>query len=251
MRKYKFWIFLSIIGLFIFLAIGCPKSAQINEDLVAPAWENGEKLYYNIIANDKVIGSAHYSIFFDLNADIPVYIIQLVTSTAPPFEYFYDTSIVCFRRDNFAPIWAWRKVESAMGYNIATTRYNENKAEIWKETIDGSESNELQFNPPCFDNEMVLVLFRALRFQKARKYDFNVIVPMTLQTISNSVRKLGKTTINTTAGSFECDKIQLRFSNRIYNIFYERNEPRRLIRYQEKDSNIGLELAGFAQTQLF
>ncbi|MBS4016421.1 MAG: hypothetical protein KGZ86_08325 [Candidatus Latescibacteria bacterium] len=243
MRKYKYWLFLSVTGLFIFFAISCPKTAQLTKDLSAPAWQDGEKTYYDIIMNDEIIGGAHYTIFLDMNVDMPVYILHLVTTTEPPYDYFYDTSVVCFRRDDFTPVWAWRKVESDMGYSIVTTRYSESEAEIWKETIDGNESFEVRHDYPFYDNEMVLTLLRALRFQRARRYQLDVIVPMTLEKITNTVRRISKATVKTSVGSFECDKIQLRYHNRTYYIFYERNEPRRLIRYQEKNTKIALELS--------
>ncbi|MEO0074980.1 MAG: hypothetical protein ABIK31_02595 [candidate division WOR-3 bacterium] len=227
----------------ICLILGCSKSALITNDLIAPNWQDGEALSYHIIRNDTIIGYAQYKIFFDMDHNIPVYILQLVTKTSSQMPYFYDTSVVCFRRHDFSPIWAWRKVESDIGYTIVTTRYEGNQAEIWRETIDGTQSFEQKLKQPSFDNEMVLTLLRALRFNKSRKYKLNVLAPMTMENISNTVRKLGKATVITKSGNFECDRIQLRYDNRLYNIFYERMEPRRLIKYQEKNSAIILELA--------
>lgn len=237
------WLILFLSALCIVSIFNCPKQIPISQDLTAPNWQDGEQSYYNIIRKNKVIGTLRYTLLFDMNADIPVYILELVTNMAPEEEYYYDSSVVCFRRSDFVPIWAWRKVESDLGYSIMTTRYNTNKAEIWKETIDGNESMTVKYKQPTYDNEMVLTLLRAAQFKLKRKYTFNAIIPISARKISNTVRQMAKTNITTRAGTFECNKIQLRYRNKTYIICYERNEPKRLVRSQEKDSDIVLELA--------
>lgn len=236
------WFLLSI-GTALFLSmINCPSRAPISHNLIAPNWQDGEVLYYNIVRDSNIIGKVRYSLFFDMNAGLPVYVLHLVTKMEPTVQYFFDSSVVCFQRSDFSPVWAWQKVESEMGYSMMTTRYVKNTAEIWKETIDGTESIRLRFNEPCYDNEMVLTVLRALRFKTKKKYNFSAVVSLSGQVINNSVRKMAKSTITTSAGAFECNKIQLRYQDKIYYIFYEQNEPHRLIRYQEKDSNTMLEL---------
>ena len=90
---------------------------------------------------------------------------------------------------------------------------------------------------------MILTLLRSVRFAKAKKYAFNVFMPFSLQVNPITIKYIGKVKIATPAGSFECDRVSLISMQKTYNVYYEQQEPRRLIRYHEKNSNIALVLA--------
>lgn len=242
LKNRRYFILCTACAFVIINFISCPKQYPITQDLVAPNWQNGETLQYDIIRDNQVIGKVRYTLFFDMDANMPVYILHLATNMKPDYRYFYDSSVVCFRRTDFSPVWTWQKVESDISYSVMTTRYRDNYADIWKETIDGTESIRVKYKPPCYDNDMVLTVLRGLRFKYRKKYNFDAIIPLTTQKISNTVRQMAKTTITTSSGTYECNKIQLRYRNNIYYIFYERNEPHRLIRYQEKNANTTLDL---------
>jgi len=66
-----------------------------------------------------------------------VYILTQITGSDVTEDFFYDSSVVYIRRDDFTPIWACRKIESELGYYLTDTRYNKTKAQIRFETING------------------------------------------------------------------------------------------------------------------
>jgi hypothetical protein len=154
----------------------------------------------------------------------------------------WDSSVVYFRRDNFMPVRAWRKVVTNLGYTVIETHYSSKKADVWLETIDGKKSFNFTLGNPYFDNEMILTLLRSVRFTKAKRYTFNVFMPFSLQVNPITISYAGKMTISTPTGIFECERVSLVSSQKTYHIYYEQQEPRRLIRYQEKNSNIALVL---------
>lgn len=236
-------LLLIVIGICIF-SIACQKPTDITQDIVVPNWQNGEQLYYGVIRNDTMIGQTRYSIYFDVDGDIPIYTLEILTQIEWDEDYVWDSSVVYFRRDNFAPIWSYRKVETDFSYSIIETHYDESDVDIWFETIDGKETFNLSLKEPYFDSEMILTLMRAVRFMQAKKYSFNTFTPLTLQPMSNSIRYDGKKIATTPAGSFECDKMQLTTPFSKFYLYYEQQEPRRLVRYQEKKSNIALVLLG-------
>lgn len=228
-------IFLWLIIL-IFTAIGCHKPISITNDIVAPNWINGEYLHYGIFRNDSIIGEIKTRLNFDMEEDIPVYILTILTDTELDNDNVWDSSVVCFRRDNFVPLWSWRKLETDFGFYITDTRYEDSDVDIRMETIDGKQSANLNLSPPYFDNEMVLTLLRAVQFRHARKYSFNVAVPILLLGMNNTIRYGGKTTLTTPTGTFKCDKIYLVSPQNKIITYYEQNNPRRLICYQREKS---------------
>jgi hypothetical protein len=232
---------LILLGISV-LSITCREQKDITQDIVVPDWQNGEKLYYRIMRNDTMIGSVTYSLYFDTDGDIPIFSLEMLSQTESDEDYVWDSSIVHFRRDNFAPIWALRNIETDFGYSTVETHYDGSDVEIWLETIDGKESYDLSIREPYFDNEMLFTILRAVRFSKFKKYTMNILLPLSLQNMSMSVRHSGITTVTTPAGSFECDRVSLTSMQDKINLFYERGEPRRLIRYQRNKSPIAVVL---------
>jgi hypothetical protein len=226
----------------IFCCINCQQTRNITGDIIAPNWQNIEKLKYLVTRNDTTIGQADYSVYTDIEEETSVYILNMLTITKMDQDNLWDSSVVYFRRDNFTPVRAWRKVVTNLGYTIIETHYNGNKADVWIETIDGKKTFNYTIRKPYFDNEMILTLMRSVRFAKAKRYTFNVFMPFSLQMTPVTVSSGNITTITTSAGTFECDRVSLSSLQNIYQLYYERQEPRRLIRYQEKKSNIALVL---------
>lgn len=56
---------------------------------------------------------------------------------------------------------------------------------------------------------MILTLLRSVRFTKAKKYTFNIFMPFTFQMTPVTVNSSSKTTITTSAGTFECERVSL------------------------------------------
>jgi hypothetical protein len=90
-----------------------------------------------------------------------------------------------------------------------------------------------------------LTLLRGLRFNVSKKYLFNVVIPFTSEKITNIIRYRGKSTINTSAGSFECSKLMLNYRNRVFFVYLENQDPRRLVKFQEKNSNVAMVLLSY------
>lgn len=242
-QSIKFQIINTIFlwsSVLIFTSIGCHKTQSITDEIEAPNWENGEQLHYGIFKNDSMIGKVKTQLCFDMEEDIPVYILTILTDTELDNDNIWDSSVVCFRRDNFEPLWSWRKLETDFGYYITDTRYEDSDIDIWLETIDGKQSAYFNLKYPYFDNDMVLTLLRAVQFRHARKYSFNVAVPILLLGMNNTVRYGGKTSLTTPTGSFYCDKVYILTPQSKTIVYYERNNPRRLISYQREKSKIAV-----------
>jgi hypothetical protein len=217
--------------------LSCRNSNAVLKDCQAPAWHDGERIRYGIFVNDTMIGRIQRTLYFDINGNIPVYNQEIVTDMETEDGFLLDSLVVCFQRENYTPVWSWRKVESDLGYTIVSTRYQNSVAEIWRETIDGKETNRIKYKGFFLDNEMVMTYLRCLRFNLAKRYTLSLIAPMFNQKITGKIRYNGIATIRVPVGIFECDKITFESLNRKFYLYYERQEPRRLIQYQEKNTN--------------
>ncbi|MCX8015678.1 MAG: hypothetical protein N2748_06615 [candidate division WOR-3 bacterium] len=241
--RLLFWRLPSCLLIAVFLFLGsinfaCQKSYQITDDLQAPDFKDGESFTYGYFRNDSLIGKTRMSLYFDTDGEIPIYCLETVTEREMPDDYITDSSVVHFRRDNFRPIWSYRMLETDLGWTITEVHYNEKDIDIWFETIDGRETFALSLSPPYFDSEMLLALLRAVQFKKSKKYTFNVVNPLMLTSTKNSVRYCAKIMIPMPQEYLECDKLQLNTPFKNIELFYERKLPRRLIKFQEKKSDV-------------
>ncbi|MEO0084705.1 MAG: hypothetical protein ABIJ94_03135 [candidate division WOR-3 bacterium] len=216
----------------------CQRTPDITNDLQPPAFKDGEQLTYGYFLNDTLIGKTEMRIYFDIDDDIPIYCLEIVTEREEADNYISDSSVVYFRRDNFQPIWSYRMLETDFGWRTTETHYSESDIDVWVETVDGKETFSLSLSPPYFDSEMLLALLRAVQFKRAKKYTFTVFNPL-MQTITKTTARYHtKTMIPMTSEFIECDKLQLAMPFNEIVLFYEHRQPRRLIKFQEKRTDI-------------
>ncbi|MCX7785838.1 MAG: DUF3108 domain-containing protein [candidate division WOR-3 bacterium] len=241
MRQYQKFIFRVLIPL-ILSYISCQKSHPILSDLIAPNWQNGDKYYYEIYRNNQLIGYTQQILHFDMEDKKPTYVLELLSEIDWQETYLSDSTVVCFSRQDFAPIWSYRKLETDFDSRIVEVHYDESNIDIWTETMDGKDAKSLSVKGTYFDNEMVFWLMRCLQWEKGKRYSIKIINPFLLQVALGTVSYGGKAIIKTLSGTFDCDKINLTFDSEKYNLFIERTSSRRLIQIQEKHSNLTLVL---------
>jgi hypothetical protein len=236
MRKLSFVILLAISS----LSIKSCRHPILEFNFKPPQWQHGETLNYNIIRNNRPAGKLSYFLYFDMNNEIPVYLVYRITRNDSLIEYFYDSSVVCFARRDFLPLWSANHVDTDFGYYKTEAHYSLPKVRILLETIDGIKLKELEVNEKCYDYNTLFYLVRAIDFSKKHEVRFYLVAPVISEKILYSAHRAGKSKIKINGEFVMCDKIKLTnlYTNDVYYLYYENSEPRRLIGYYDKRINL-------------
>ncbi len=232
------------VAMLVFL-VACSSPESPMPELNAPAWRDGETSVYYVVRNDSTLYRSTVVLRFDEEFGIPT---AVVTNTVVPVDaprYFFDSSQVVFRRDNLTPVRSFRNLETDIaGFDIET-RYENGRALIRKQSIDGVEEATLRLKPRSYDNEMVRTLLRTVPLVSGTDFRITAVLPMDLRTVAVDVEILGTKQVAANVGSVTCREIVCTTPTREIRLWYEIAEPRRLIGMRDPQSETEMLLASF------
>ncbi len=236
-----------LIGLIVF-SLQCQKPNLMSTDLIVPNWQDGDKYYYSIYHHNQLIGYVRQLLHFDMEGNKPIYVIESVSDFSFSEDYLVDSTVVSFCRKDFVPFWSYRRVETDFDTRIVEAHYDGSNIDIWTETMDGKNATTVSVKVRYFDHAMIFHLSRCLKFDKTKRYSISIFNPFLLQLTDCEIKYIGKKSVTTQLGTFDCDKISLSFDSKKYLIFVERTGLRRIIQFQEKNSNLLMVLTEKPQT---
>ncbi|MEO0071996.1 MAG: hypothetical protein ABIK10_00960 [candidate division WOR-3 bacterium] len=237
-------VFFILILISQILLIGCKGPEDFPINFTSPRWHHQETLNYKITRGNRQIGRLKFLLSFDVNNEVPVYLVYRCSNYERPFDEIFDSAVVCFTRKDFMPLRSYINVSSDFGYYITEAHYLKDKVEIFHETMDGLTRKELPLTGNCYDYVMMFYLLRAADFSKRRIYRFYLVSPPINEKILYVARASKKAKLTVDNQFYECIKVTLTnlYTNDDYYLYYEKAEPRRLIRYQDKRRNLVYDL---------
>lgn len=241
MRVYRNLVFYCFV-LFSLIFLGCQKSDSILSDLTSPNWQNGDSYYYQIYHNNQLIGSAREILHFDMEGNEPTYVLEILREIDWQETYLIDSTVVCFSRKDFSPIWSYRRVETDFDSRVVEAHYDGSEIDIWTETMDGKDAKSISVKGKYFDNEMIFNLIRWLQFEKGKRYSIKTVNPFLIQVTYGTVKYGGKVLVNTLSRTFDCNKISLTLDSEKYLLFVERGDRRKIVQMQMKSSDLTMVL---------
>ncbi|MCS7258086.1 MAG: hypothetical protein NZ601_01740 [candidate division WOR-3 bacterium] len=236
-----FTVSILIINIFI---LGCKVHKQSAIEFNLPNWHHQETLNYKIIKNGRQIGLLKFLLCFDTNNEIPIYLLYRSINYTLSSNKILDSAVVCFTRNEFLPLRSYINVSSDFGYYISEAHYFKDKVEIFHETMDGFTKKELPVTVNSYDYEMRFYLLRAADFSKRHYYQFYLVSPPINEKILYSAQISPKAKIVLENNVYECIKITLTnlYTNEQQYLYYEKNDPRRLLRYHDKLKDLRFDL---------
>jgi len=233
---------------------GCPAERPAPVRLVPPQWQDGEVSVYNISRHDSVLYQSTIQVHFSeelLGSDaggstaVPTLELTTVVQTVNAGEYFSDSSTVVLRRDNLEPLRSYRDLETDLGSFELQAMYGPGRVSVTKQSIDGTQVQQLRLPPNAYDNEMVSFLLRALPLAPATRFSIVVVVPLDMRKVPVEVNVLGTKLIPTRLGDIMCRETQLTLQNRQERLWYELAEPHRLVGLYDPDRETELRLVQY------
>ncbi len=157
-----------------------------------------------------------------------------------------DDITIAMNADDLKPISETRTVNVPLGgalpqglYEVRANYEDRNKVIIDADLPGNHHQGPYEFNIPAdsYANDQVWYLFRTLPFEEgyAGRYT-NIIIWTIYQKPAATVTVLGKETVETPAGSFNCHKLELSVLNITIHFWYGVEAPHYLVKYQKGDT---------------
>jgi len=228
--------------------------------LSPPAWQDGETSCYEVTRNDTVLYRSRVVIAFDEEVREPaasgasaadtarVIPTLIATSVVEPLHaesYFFDSVAVVVRRDNLTPLRSSRSLETDISDMEVSARYQNGRAVVSKQTVDGIQESNLRLPPRAYANDAVQTFLRAVPPVSGTVFRINLVVPIDVRILPVKVSVLGTKLIKTALGDIICREILLSSPGREARLWYELAEPHRFVGMEDRGNGTQVLLTSY------
>jgi hypothetical protein len=210
-------------------------------------WPDGETSYYDVLRNDTVTGKTVFRIFETQLAGKPVYEIAGVnTALAEGITVLHDSIGAILTRDSLRSLSAFQVRNRMSGQDTIISRY-EPAVRAGKVilTSNGGRTQTLAAPDNTFDNSILMMAIRALDLKPGAHYLLTSVASFGPWTKPADVEVTGEETITVPAGEFACHKVTLQIAGYTLGLWYERREPHRYVRFENRGNNSVAVLTGY------
>jgi hypothetical protein len=223
--------------------------------LEVPQWQDGETSVYEVTRNDSAMYRSVLTLSFDEEMGgagqgdsartIPTLVATNVVEPLSDAEYFFDSVQVVFRRDNIAPLRAYRSVETDISEFEIVARYGRDRVQLEKQTIDGSVQQDLRLPGRFHSYDMIQTWLRYVPLIPGTTFRDNLVVPLEFRTVPVKVLVLGTKLVTTGVGDIMCREIVLILPNREVKFWYELAQPHRFVGLKDAQNETQMLLQSF------
>jgi hypothetical protein len=153
-----------------------------------------------------------------------------------------DSSVLILHKDNLKPIKSSKTISSRGAVLSSDITYSDNKATIKAKLPSGEKSITIPIGPNSFDNDEITTLLSAIDLKAGEEKELSVVVGFSGTSIPVKIKSIGEEKIKVPAGEFDCNKYEMTLVGRTITIWYEKAEPKRMIKYSDIQSNMAMVL---------
>lgn len=198
-----------------------------------------ETLTYTLRAQGEKKGISTYTRAREEYKGVDAIKLTMITVTEGDTIPFHDTVTVFIDAKSLSPMYSHRSMAGKIKAEI-TARYEKEKAKVNLKTEMGSKDIDIKIPEESVDNEEITFLFRWLDEKGPKKGTLVDVAPGAGTTVEIKWEVKGDTTITLQKKKLETSIVELNFLGRKVRIFYEKEKPRRMVRYM--DASTGTEL---------
>jgi hypothetical protein len=223
--------------------------------LEIPQWQDGETSTYEVTRNDSTLYRSVLTLSFDeeISADgegdssraIPTLVATNVVEPLSDAEYYFDSVQVVFRRDDVAPLRAYRSVETDISEFEIVARYSRGRVQVEKQTVDGSVQQDLPLPERFQSYDMIQTWLRSVPLTPGTSFRDNLVIPFELRTVPVKILVLGTKLVTTAVGDIMCREIVLILPNREVRFWYELAQPHRFVGLNDSQNDTEMLLVSF------
>ena len=231
-------VLLVILGLIIMFLSCAKKKEAPSIKLSQPKWSMINK--YQIVVDTTQSGT-----YFLTNKTSPLgndTIIELtaVTLVKSINGESRDSSSLILHKDNLKPIKSLKIITSRGATLSSEIAYTDNKAIIKAKLPSGEKSITIPIGPNSFDNDEITTVIGALDIKAGEEKELSVVVGLSGTSIPVKIKSIGEEKIKVPAGEFDCNKYEMTLVGRAINVWYEKAETKRMIKYLDTQSNMAM-----------
>lgn len=194
-----------------------------------------ETLYYTIQVGGKTKGTYTCVLSKEKYKEKEALKFNLITVTGEDTSAFYDTVILYVDPVTLAPLYSQRKMAGKIKAKI-TAQYEKNKAKVHLETSMGSKEIDINIPQGSVDNEEITYIFRWIDLKGPKSGTLTDVTPSGGTTLKIKWEFKGDTLITIGEKNFKVYQVELNFLGRKVDMFYEKELPRRMIKYMDLSS---------------
>ncbi|MCX7785827.1 MAG: DUF3108 domain-containing protein [candidate division WOR-3 bacterium] len=223
----------------LLIILNCGKKVVPAIKLSPNNWNEINK--YRLLIDTINVGS-YQLIYKSISEPEPVIELQSITEIKQAGIISRDSTVLLLRQNNLKPI-SSSKILSTSGTIITSEiKYHNNKASIKASLPQGKKSIDIPINVNTYDNDQVTTILRAINLAPNEEKEINVAIGLSGTTVPLKIKLVGEDKIKVPAGEFDCNKYTLSVVGRNIDIWYEKTDTKRMVKYYDAQANMTMEL---------
>ena len=164
-----------------------------------------------------------------------------ITTLGHDTSAFYDTITLFIDLNTFEPLMLKRAMRGKFSATI-TGDYQKDKVKVHLETKQGEKKFNIKREKGAVDNDEIVYILRWLDLKGPKKGTLTDITPAGGTTIKVNWEYAGDTTITISGKGFKAYNVKLNFLGRTVSVYYEKELPRRMLKYIDVSSGTKMTL---------
>jgi len=247
------------VPVFVALAVllagsGCPRPKQSPQPWLTrhAHWPDGEVSRYDVLRADTVVGQAIIRVRHDREQGQPAYAVISVNSSVTPGRLegqvsnlpllLHDSIAAWLTADSLKPLRSFQIRNLLNRQDTVVSIYQAGKVTV---TANGSFTGTLAAPENTFDNSILVMAIRSLELAPGAHYALTSLAAFGPWTKPADVDVEGEELVTVPAGTFACYKLNLEIAGYALNLWYEKAEPRRYVRFENRSNNSVAVLTGY------
>ncbi|MGB9808556.1 MAG: DUF3108 domain-containing protein [Caldanaerobacter sp.] len=214
---------MTVIIFTLFILAGCSQNAKQMEIDRIP-WGDYQRLTYDIFENDKLIGTAEFTI--EKSQSTNTYEMSSITK----IDSTQLNTGITVKSDTLMPVSSYYNVMSAQGDIKIETTYKD-KWNIKAETSKGEQNLTVKLPKYYYDNDSLLMIMRAYPFKVGAEFTIYDAIASTAQVVPITNKVVSKEKVTVPYGEAECFKVESKAGTAKQYIWYSDDENRLLYQY--------------------
>ncbi len=230
-----------VIGLALMLIIlSCPKKETPALRLSPQKWN--ETNTYQILTDTTVSGK--YQLIYRTFEEAGEEKIELysLTEIMQGNAVSTDSTRLVIKADDLRPLLSDKVIFTSGTSLSSVTIYGKNKAEVKAKLPQGEKSADIPININTYDNDQVTTILRAIELKPDEEKEINVVIGFSGTTVPVKIKSSGEEKIIVSAGEFDCHKYTITVVGRMIDVWYEKADAKRMVKYFDAQANMTMEL---------
>ncbi len=233
-------VLLLVFTLVLTIAFCAKKKERPNVKLSQPKWSEISK--YQIVIDTTPSGSYMLTNKTSRLGNEAIIELTAVTTVKNINGESRDSSAMILHKDNLKPIKSLKIITARGAVLGSEITYADDKATIKAKLPSGEKSITISIGPNSYDNDEITTVLSALDLKAGEEKELSAVVGLSGTSIPVKIKNLGEEKIKVPAGEFDCNKYEMTLVGRTIDVWYEKAEAKRMIKYLDTQSNMAMEL---------